>query len=348
MNKVQKSILQIPELGISILGVNHRSDWFAQLLRQAEENLRKLLSIPATYSVLFLQGGSSLQFSMIPMNFLKGTNKVAHHIVSGYWSAKAPVEAQHQGKVNILWNGKHLNYTTLPNLSDYVFDTDAAYLHYVSNETVEGLEFHQSAGEMPIPIVVDMSSNLLSKPIDVNHFDFIYAHAQKNLGPAGVTLVIAKTDFLNRSVVSLPSMLDYKIHKNANSLYNTPCVFSIYVLKLVSDWLISDIGGLANMGDINTKKASLLYQTLDQYSDQLVVHANPSFRSHMNVAFKLNNSSNEQLLLEFLANEGFCGLQGHRSLGGLRASLYNGIDLKSVEDLCEAIALHLKHFPKGV
>jgi len=342
LHEVQQSVNNIPELGVSILGVNHRSEWFEELMHQAEANLRLLLSIPDSYSVLFLQGGSSLQFSMIPMNFLRGTNKVAQHIVSGYWSSKAPKEAMHEGDVNIIWNGATSNFTTLPGLSNLTLDNNSAYLHFVSNETVEGLEFHQTIERMRVPIIVDMSSNLLSRSIDVSQYDFIYAHAQKNLGPAGVTVVIAKTEFLNSSVSRLPSMLDYKIHQKANSIYNTPCVFSIYVLKLVCDWLIKDIGGLSNMQIINEKKAQLLYNTLDQYSDFLIAHACPMFRSNMNVVFKMHDRQNEESLLKFLAAQGFIGLEGHRSLGGIRASLYNGIDFQAVNDLCDSISKYFR------
>ncbi len=338
LQQVQTSVDKIPELGISILGVNHRSEWFASLMRQAEDNLRQLLCIPDTYTVLFLQGGSSLQFSMIPMNFLRGTNKVAQHIVSGYWSSKAPKEAMHEGKVNIIWSGEDSNFSSLPDLRSLNLDRNSAYLHYVSNETVEGLEFGQTIESTDTPIIVDMSSNLLSRSVDISKYDLIYAHAQKNLGPAGVTVVIAKTEFLNSSVSSLPSMLDYKIHQKANSIYNTPCVFSIYVLNLVCEWLIKDVGGIANMQSINEKKASLLYKTLDRYSNQFVIHASPAYRSNMNVVFKMHDRNNEALFLKFLAQKGFSGLEGHRSLGGIRASLYNGIELNAVQDLCDSIS----------
>jgi phosphoserine aminotransferase len=182
-----------------------------------------------------------------------------------------------------------------------------------------------------------MSSNLLSHSIDISKYDLIYAHAQKNLGPAGVTVVIARDSFLNSSVSSLPSMLDYKIHKQANSIYNTPCVFSIYVLKLVCDWLIKDVGGLVNMQKINEQKASLLYKTIDHFPDHFATHANPKYRSNMNVVFNMRHRSKEPSFLQFLSQRGFSGLQGHRSLGGIRASLYNGIELQTVHDLCDSI-----------
>ena len=342
LHEVQQSVNNIPELGVSILGVNHRSEWFEELMHQAEANLRLLLSIPDSYSVLFLQGGSSLQFSMIPMNFLRGTNKVAQHIVSGYWSSKAPKEAMHEGDVNIIWNGATSNFTTLPDLSNLTLDNNSAYLHFVSNETVEGLEFHQTIERMRVPIIVDMSSNLLSRSIDISKYDLIYAHAQKNLGPAGVTVVIVRDVFLNSSVSTLPSMLDYKTHKKANSIYNTPCVFSIYVLKLVCDWLIKDIGGLLNMEIINKNKAALLYKTIDHFSDHFATHANQSYRSNMNVVFKMHDLQKESTFLNFLSQRGFSGLEGHRSLGGIRASLYNGIELKAVEDLCDSISEYFR------
>jgi phosphoserine aminotransferase len=338
LEQVQQSVIKLPDLGISILGVNHRSEWFAQLMRQAEMNLRALLSIPETYSVLFLQGGSSLQFSMIPMNFLRDTGKVAQYIVSGYWSSKALKEASLEGEANVVWSGKDTDFSTLPSLDKLQLQANSAYLHYVSNETVEGLAFNDCIEGAQCPIIADMSSDLLSKHIDVTHFDLIYAHAQKNLGPAGVTLVIAKTQMLQNSPSQLHSMLDYKTHLNANSIYNTPCVFSIYVLNLVCDWLLHDIGGLARMQEINLEKAARLYQTLDDYSDHFSIHAQPQFRSKMNVVFKMHEREKEVALLKHLANHGFCGLEGHRSLGGIRASLYNGIELSAVQDLCDAIS----------
>ena len=332
---VQEAIQALPETGISVLGMSHRSDWFMQLLQKAQSNLRILLGIPNNYQVLFLQGGSSLQFSMIPMAFLRGTDKTAVYLETGYWSAKAPLEAAHEGSVRIAWSDKASGYRSLPDWGQLQLEPNAAYLHYVSNETVEGLEFGSQPIGLGIPIVCDMSSNLLSSPLDVGRFDLIYAHAQKNLGPAGVTLVIIKDEFLALARKDVPSMLNYHTHLSAQSVFNTPCVFSIYVLHLVTQWILEKVGGLKAMGDINAQKAALIYQALAQFPVHYRIHAQAPFRSQMNVAFHLESPAREMDFLAKAQSAGFHGLEGHRSLGGIRISLYNAIGVEATQALAE-------------
>jgi len=335
LQQVQEAIQALPENGMSVLGMSHRSDWFMQLLQKTQSNLRTLLDIPNNYQVMFLQGGSSLQFSMIPMAFLRGTGKTAAYLETGYWSAKAPLEAAHEGSVRIAWSDKAAGYRSLPDWGQLQVDPNAAYLHYVSNETVEGLEFGSEPLGLGMPIVCDMSSNLLSRPLDVSRFDLIYAHAQKNLGPAGVTLVIIKDKFLALARKDVPSMLNYHTHVRAQSVYNTPCVFSIYVLHLVTQWMLDKVGGVKAMGEINTQKASLIYQALAQFPAHYRIHAQAAFRSQMNVTFHLQSPAKEKDFLAKAQSSGFHGLEGHRSLGGIRISLYNAIGVEATQELAK-------------
>jgi phosphoserine aminotransferase len=339
--QTQQAIVALPETGISVLGMSHRSDWFKDVVDETEGNLRKLLSIPKNYHVLLLQGGSSLQFSMIPMHFLKDTGKVAEFIVSGYWSKKAPVEAQYEGQVKVVWDGTQSGYRHLPSAKNLDLSENAAYLHYVSNETVEGLQFSYMPGLKGVPLICDMASDILSQPIPVEQFDLIYAHAQKNLGPAGVTLVIIKDEFLQSCVnQNLPTFLDFRTHIQSKSIYNTPPVFAIYTTMLVTRWLLNDIGNLDNMAKINNQKASAIYHALDLYNDFYNCHADKSVRSKMNVAFNIKDQSLEKAFIESATQQGFYGLEGHRSIGGLRASLYNAVTLEAAE----LLASFLKDF----
>lgn len=338
--EVREAIHALPETGVSVLGMSHRSEWFRCVLDEAEHNLRQLLDISPHYHVVFLQGGGSLQFSMLPMNFLRHSQRTAEYIVSGYWSAKAPVEARLEGTTRVVWNGQADGYRQLPRPDELQLSPDAAYLHYVSNETVEGLEFAAAPGLPGVPLVCDMSSNIAAEPLDVERYAMIYAHAQKNLGPAGVTVVILQNEFLQRATTSLPTLLDYRTHIKARSLYNTPPVFAIYVLLLVTRWLRDEIGGLESMAAINRAKAALLYDALDAEPDFYRIHGVRLCRSRMNVAFHLPDPAAEALLFEAAKRDGFHGLEGHRSIGGVRASLYNAVTLEAAT----ALAAWLREF----
>jgi len=331
--EARTAVEALPETGVSVLGMSHRSAWFRDVLDEAENNLRSLLDIPDNYHVIFMQGGSSLQFSMLPMNFLRGTHRCAEYIVSGYWSAKALTEGHFEGETHVVWDGRDTGYTRLPSLNDLHLSPDATYLHYVSNETVEGLEFPWVPALNDVPLACDMSSNLLASPIAIDKYAFIYAHAQKNLGPSGVTVCILQDEFVKRANRTLPSMLDYHTHIQARSVLNTPPVFSIYVLMLVTRWLRDEIGGLAAMGAINRKKADLIYGALDTDAEFYRVHSQRPFRSTMNIVFSLPNPTLEKLFLEAAHREGFHGLEGHRSFGGLRVSLYNAVSLDAAKAL---------------
>jgi phosphoserine aminotransferase len=325
------------DTGDSILGLSHRSSRCRQIVDDAEATIRRLADVPPDYRVLFLQGGGSLQFAMIPMHLLLGAPGPAEYITSGYWSAKAVPEARSQGEVRVLWSGEADGYRRLPRADELAPGADAAYLHYVSNETVEGLQFPYLPGRDDVPRICDMSSDFLSRPVDVSRFDLIYAHAQKNLGPAGVTVVLIRDWILDRGR-PLPAVLRYRTHADAGSIFNTPPVFAIYVTGLVARWLEHDIGGLAAMQARNEAKARCLYDTLDAAPDVFEVHAEPWARSTMNVAFRLRRRELEPVLVAAAARAGFLGIAGHRSVGGLRVSLYNAVEPEAVAELAGFLA----------
>jgi phosphoserine aminotransferase len=333
LDEVQEAIGAVPGVGLSVLGISHRSDWFAQVLRETEENVRRLLGLSEDYAVLFLQGGATLQFSMVPMLLLRGSGKVAEYLHTGYWSGKSIPEAIREGAVRVLWQGGDYGFSRLPDDSELDFSADAAYLHYVSNETVEGVQFHRLLGRDNVPRVCDMSSDFLSRPIEADRFDLIYAHAQKNVGPAGVTVVVVRHELLARSPENLPALLDYRNHLKAHSNYNTPPVFAIYVVLLVTRWLLNEVGGLKRMAEINRRKADLLYTLLDAENSCYRAHAAPADRSLMNVVFRLDTAEREREFLALAVAAGFSGLAGHRSLGGIRASIYNAMTVAAVERL---------------
>lgn len=333
--EASEAILRAPGTNQSILGISHRSDYFKAILQESEALFRELLTIPPDYHVLQLQGGSSLQFSMVPMLLLRGKGKTAEYLKTGYWSAKSIPDARLEGPVRVLFDGEAGGYTRLPEEGELTYDPQAAYFHYVSNETVEGLQFHHLPGSPAVPRICDMSSDFLSRPLDIKDFSLVYAHAQKNLGPAGLTLVILKDSLLKNAPDHLPSMLDYRNHVEMGSIYNTPPVFSIYVTLLVARWLRNSIGGLEKMASLNEKKAEALYGFLDRHPDFFQIHGAKKDRSRMNVVFRSPSPELDQTFLEEAAAAGFYGLEGHRSLGGLRASLYNSVTEEDVNRLLE-------------
>ncbi|MGZ5075457.1 MAG: phosphoserine transaminase [Methylobacter sp.] len=332
--EARQAVLEVPGTGISALVINHRSELCRDILDETEANLRTLLSIPDNYRVLFLQGGASLQFSMIPMNLWANKNRPVDYIVSGYWSAKAIKEAEIEGKnVNIIWNGKAQKFVRLPEADEYNIDPDAAYLHYCSNETVEGLQFKQPLETGDVPLVCDMSSDFLAKPVDISKYGLVYAHAQKNIGAAGVTVVIIRDDLLQHIPDNVPTVLDYRPHVEMKSIYNTPPVFAIYVVLLVTRWLLSDIGGLVNMAEQSQRKAALLYDAIDRSEGFYRGHAQVDSRSLINVVFNLDTPDLERRFIEAAGQLGIIGLEGHRSLGGIRASLYNSMPVEGARYL---------------
>lgn len=331
--QVQESIMEVPEVGLSILGISHRSDWFAAVVAELETNIRTLLGLSEDYHVLFLQGGATQQFSMVPMTLLRGKTSLAEYLHTGYWSGKALAEAKHEGSIRTIWSGESSGFRRLPGDDELSFSPDAPYLHYISNETVEGLQFHRILGRDDVPRVCDMSSDFLSQPCEAERFSLIYAHAQKNIGPAGVTVVLIRDELLKDAPTDLPGFLDYRNHIQAHSIFNTPPVFAIYVVLLVTRWLLNEIGGLARMAEINRDKAELMYSLLDSSDDFYRGRAEPQDRSMMNVAFNLATPEMDNCFLAEALAAGFSGLPGHRSTGGVRASIYNGLMLSAVEKL---------------
>ena len=332
LEQAQQAILAVPEVGLSVLGISHRSDWFASVVRELEANIAKLLQLPDNYHVLFMQGGATQQFSMVPMTLLHGKTVPADYLHTGYWSGKVLPEARREGPIRVLWSGQEDGFTRLPSDDELAYAPDAPYLHYVSNETVEGLQFKRVLGRDDVPRVCDMSSDFLSKPCEAERFALIYAHAQKNIGPAGVTVVLVRDELL-ADAPDLPGFLDYRSHVKAHSNFNTPPVFAIYVVLLVTRWLLNDIGGLDNMAALNARKAALLYSVLDGSDGYYRGRASVADRSSMNVSFNLATPELEQQFLAAAGAAGLSGLGGHRSVGGLRASLYNGLTLPAVEQL---------------
>jgi phosphoserine aminotransferase len=334
LKEAQAAMVDTPGLGISILGVNHRSDWFAQLLHSTEGSLRTLMNIPENYRVLFLQGGSSLLFSMIPMNFAPHQLGEPEYVQSGYWSERALREASKITKCKVLWSGQRGTAASfVPDLATLQPHSGSAYMHYVSNETVEGLQFGATPPKGECPVVADMSSDFLARHVDVSKFGMIYAHAQKNLGPAGVTVAIIRDDLLARCSDKLPDMLNLRVHAECNSLYNTPNVFGIFVLNRVLNWIGK--GGTEWLYERNRMKAQMLYDTLDCHG--VKTFADKDSRSMMNASFSFKQEGWDDAFLRETAIQGFIGLEGHRSIGGIRASLYNGVTPLAVETLCETI-----------
>jgi phosphoserine aminotransferase len=336
--QTRDAIVALPETGLSVLGMSHRSDWFRSILDEAEQNLRHLLGLSGDYAVTFLQGGSSLQFAMIPMNFAAQGTAPPEYITSGYWSNRATSEAAKvAASRKVAWDGRATGYRQLPVFDSLDIAPGAAYLHYVSNETVEGLQFPAVERALPVPMIADMSSDFLSKPFDTAPYAMLYAHAQKNLGPAGVTVAVIRRDLLERIPDGLPAILDFRTHVTHGSNYNTPPVFAIYVLALVTRWMRFDIGGLAAMQRINERKAHQLYATLDELSGAVSIHAQRPWRSQMNVAFTFGDARLDEAFIASAGERGIVGLEGHRSIGGLRASLYNAVTPEAVDTLCEAL-----------
>ncbi|MFC0398321.1 3-phosphoserine/phosphohydroxythreonine transaminase [Paraburkholderia rhizosphaerae] len=336
--QTRDAIVALPDTGMSVLGMSHRSEWFRSVLEEAEMNLRHLLGISNDYAITFLQGGSSLLFATIPMNFAARAAAVPEYVTSGYWSAKATVEAAKVTKCNVAWDGKATGYTRLPDLRALDIPASAAYLHYVSNETVEGLQFPAcDTGEIAAPLIADMSSDFLSKPIRPDAYSMIYAHAQKNLGPAGVTVAVIERALLDRIPDGLPAILDLRTHVLHGSNYNTPPVFAIYVLMLVTRWLRFDVGGLQAMQRTNETKSKRLYATLDALGDAVTLHADTRWRSQMNVSFTFGDKRLDQAFIAAAHDQGIVGLEGHRSVGGLRASLYNAVTEQAVDALCNVL-----------
>jgi len=330
LEEIQRDLVALPGVGMSVLEISHRSKTFESILAQAEADIRALASIPSNYKVLFLQGGASMQFSMVPMNLLPAGGS-ADYINTGAWSQKAIKEAKRVGTVKVAASTEGENFARVPKQSELTLDPNAAYVHMTSNNTIFGTEFTDLPDVGNVPLVSDTSSDMFSRPIDVTKHALIYAGAQKNLAPAGVTLVIIRDDMVKRSPSTLPTMLNYSVHVENQSMYNTPPVFAIYVMRLVMKWLLKQ-GGLAAIDKHNARKAGKLYGEIDR-TGFYKGHAQKDSRSRMNVTFRLPSEELEKKFAKEATAAGLDGLKGHRSVGGMRASLYNAFPEAGVDTL---------------
>ena len=332
LEQAQRDLLSLPGVGMSVMEISHRSKTFDDIIGRAEADLRELLGIPANYKVLFLQGGASLQFSMVPMNLLPADGS-ADYVITGSWGKKALKEAKKVGSLNVAATTADGGFTRIPASDELQLNPQAAYVHITTNETIEGVEWKDEPDTGSVPLVADASSDILSHPIPVEKYGLIYAGAQKNMGPSGVTLVIIRDDLLQRIPDGLATMLDYRTHAENNSLYNTPNTWGIYILGLVCDWL-REKGGLVGMQRENEDKARLLYDAIDATSFYRG-HADADCRSIMNVTFRLPSEELEKKFASEATAKGLDGLKGHRSVGGIRASIYNAFPREGVERLVE-------------
>ena len=332
LEQAQKELIDFKGTGMSVMEISHRSKEFEAVLAEAEQDLRTLMGIPANYKVLFLQGGATLQFAMIPMN-LRPAGASADYIVTGSWSKGALKEAQKLGTTHTSFSADADNFSRLPEQSELKLDPQAAYLYFTSNETIHGVEFKQEpVAPQGVPLFVDTSSDFISRPIDVSKYGLIYAGAQKNAGPAGVVVTIIREDLLERVPANLPAMLDYKVQVAGGSMHNTPPCFAIYMVGLVFKWALN-LGGLPEIQRRNEAKAGIVYQAIDESGGFYKGHARPDSRSKMNITFRLPSEELEDTFASEAKKQNMIGLKGHRSVGGLRASLYNALPLESAEVL---------------
>ena len=335
LERAQAEMLDWQGKGLSVMEMSHRSDEYVAIAEKAEQDLRDLLSVPTDYKALFLQGGASQQFAEIPLNLLPEEG-VADYIDTGIWSKKAIEEARRFGNVNVAASAKAYDYFAIPGQNEWQLSKDAAYVHYASNETIGGLEFDWIPETGDVPLVVDMSSDILSREIDVSKFGLIYAGAQKNIGPSGLVVVLVREDLLGRARSACPTMLNYKIAADNGSMYNTPATYSWYLSGLVFEWL-KEQGGVAAMEQRNKAKKTLLYGAIDNsdfYSNPIALNA----RSWMNVPFRLADEKLDKPFLAGAEARGLLNLKGHRSVGGMRASIYNALGLDAVEALVAYMA----------
>lgn len=330
LKQAQQEFLDWNGSGMNVMEMSHRGKEFMSIAAKAEADLREVMQIPDNYKVLFLQGGASSQFAAIPMNLLRG-KKTADYFNTGQWSKKAISEAKKFCDVNIVASSEDENFSTVPEKDTWNLNPDAAYVHYTTNETIGGVEFDAIPDVGDVPLVVDISSTILSRPVDVSKFALIYAGAQKNVGPAGLTIVIVRDDLIGDVLAGTPTMFDYKVQADNDSMYNTPPTYALYLSGLVFQW-VKDLGGLPAMGEINKRKADKLYAAIDNsgfYQNPVT----PKYRSWMNVPFTLNDASLDADFLAGAKEAGLLTLKGHRSVGGMRASIYNAMPEEGVDTL---------------
>jgi len=334
LDQTAKAVLDLDGTGLSIMSISHRGKEFTTILKETNDLLKELLDIPDGYSILFLGGGASLQFAMLPMN-LRPAGLSADYLVNGTWGKAAIKDAQRLGNARVAATTEADNFNRVSSSEEQVLDPNAAYLHFTSNETIHGVQYTQEPLPLPgVPLVCDMSSDFLSRPVDISKYGLIYAGAQKNAGPAGVTMVIVRADLLERVPTNLPVMLDYRLQSASGSMHNTPPAFAIYIVGLVLQWLVG-LGGLPAIARQNQAKADLLYKTIDQSGGFYRGHALADSRSLMNVSFHLPSEELENQFAASAEANGLVGLKGHRSVGGLRASIYNACPLAAVQALAQ-------------
>src|ERR1051326_8508867 len=331
LEKARDEMLSLPGVGMSVMEISHRSKTFDAIHQSAKAGLKELLGVPEGYEILFLQGGASLQFSMVPINFLNGGS--ADYVLTGSWGKKAIKEAKKHGAASVAADMADSHYNRTPAQDELKLDADAAYVHVTSNETIEGVEWEEEPNVGNVPLVCDASSDICSRPVDVSKYALIYAGAQKNLGPSGVTLVILRGDLLQKIPDGPDTMLDYRTHAKADSLYNTPNTWGIYILNLVCDWM-KEQGGLEAIHRRNEEKARKIYEAIDS-TDFYRGHAVREARSIMNVTFRLPSEELEKKFTSEGTAQGLDGLKGHRSVGGIRASIYNAFPVEGVDALVQ-------------
>lgn len=341
LEKAQEEMLNYKNTGISVMEMSHRSKDFDEIIVETEALLRELMDIPSNYKVLFLQGGASSQFSMVPLNLFRKSHK-ADYVNTGNWSNKAIKEAERYGKVRVVASSKEQNFGHIPYLDSSQFDKDADYFYITTNNTIYGTRYTELPNTGDVPLVADMSSNILSEYYDVSKFGLIFAGAQKNIGPAGLTIVIIRDDLIGHAMDITPNMFNYKIHADANSTFNTPPTYSIYIAKLVFEWLKQQ-GGIKAIEEKNKIKAKLLYDYLDK-SSIFKGAVESKDRSLMNVTFVLPNKELDAKFVKYAGEQGFIGLKGHRSVGGMRASIYNAMPIEGVQALVD----FMEQFEKNI
>lgn len=340
LEKAQADFVDYQGAGMSMIEMSHRGEHYDKVHYEALAGVREVLSVPETHDIVFIQGGATLQFAMAPMN-LMAEGKTAEYINTGAWSKKAIADAEKLGPTRVVWTGEGENFTRIPGPGEYQVGDDAAYLHICGNETIGGIEYHDIPDTGEVPLIADMSSHIMSRPVDWDKLDMAYAGAQKNLGPAGMALVIMSKDLIEKCKDGLPAYLSYKTHAPKDSLYNTPPVFAIYMMKLTLDW-VKSVGGLAEMERRAAARSGAIYNTIDGSEGWYRCPVDRLSRSRMNVCFRLPAEDLEKKFIAEALEVGFSGLKGHRSVGGCRASMYNAMPVEGAEKL----AAFMKEFKK--
>jgi phosphoserine aminotransferase len=341
LEQAQQEFVDYHGAGMSLIEMSHRGEHYDKVHYEAISALREVLSVPDTHDVMFLQGGATLQFAMVPMN-LMAEGKVAEYVNTGTWSKKAIADAEKLGPTRVVWTGENEGFNRVPQMDEFEVGDDAAYLHICGNETIGGIEYHEVPSTGAVPLIADMSSHIMSRPVDWNRLDMCYAGAQKNLGPAGMALIIMRKDLTEKCNDGLPAYLSYKTHGPKDSLYNTPPVFAIYMMKLTLDW-VKSVGGLAEMERRADERSGIIYSTIDESDGWYRCPVDRASRSRMNVCFRLPTEDLEKTFISQALAANFSGLKGHRSVGGCRASMYNAMPVEGAQKL----ASFMKEFKKN-